>query len=49
MWIVKPGENTNRGNGITVAYSLDDVIVRLKGRERNNDGKLRTFIIQKYI
>lgn len=31
MWIVKPGENTNRGNGITVAYSLDDVIVRLKG------------------
>lgn len=49
MWIVKPGENTNRGNGITVAYSLDDIIIRLKGRERNNDGKLRTFIIQKYI
>jgi len=49
IWIVKPGENTNRGNGITVAYSLDDIIIRLKGREKNADGKLRTFIIQKYI
>ena len=32
MWIIKPGENTNRGNGITVSYSLDDIQVRLKGR-----------------
>ena len=32
IWIVKPGENTNRGNGITVAYSIDDITVRLKGR-----------------
>jgi hypothetical protein len=46
---VKPGENTNRGNGITVCYSLDDIKLRLKGRERNGDGKLRTFILQKYI
>lgn len=49
IWIVKPGENTNRGNGITVCYSIDDVLIRLRGRERNNDGKLRTFILQKYI
>ena len=49
MWIVKPGENSNRGNGITVSYSLDDIIIRLKGRERNSDGKLRTFIVQQYI
>lgn len=49
IWIVKPGENTNRGNGITVCYGLDDIKVRLKGRERNGDGKLRTFILQKYI
>ena len=49
VWIVKPGENTNCGNGITVCYSLDDIVVRLKGRERNGDGKFRTFILQKYI
>ena len=48
-YFVKPGENTNRGTGITVCYSLDDIKVRLKGRERNGDGKLRTFILQKYI
>lgn len=49
MWIIKPGENTNRGNGITVSYSIDDVNMRLKSRERNSDGKLRTFIVQKYL
>lgn len=49
MWIIKPGQNTNRGNGITVAYNIDDITVRLKGREKNGDGKFRTFIIQKYI
>lgn len=49
IWIVKPGENTNRGNGITVCYNLDDIKIRLKGRQRNSDGKLRTFILQKYI
>ena len=32
MWIVKPGENTNRGNGITVCHGLDDIKIRLKGR-----------------
>ena len=24
-WIIKPGENTNRGNGITVVRSVRDV------------------------
>lgn len=46
---MKPGENTNRGNGISVAYSIDDVVMRIRGREKNSDGKLRTFIVQKYI
>lgn len=23
IWIMKPGENTNRGNGISVCFSLD--------------------------
>jgi hypothetical protein len=32
MWIMKPGENSNRGKGITVCHGLDDVKARLKGR-----------------
>lgn len=49
IWIVKPGEFTNRGTGITVCSNLDDVKIRLKGRERNQNGKYRTFIVQKYL
>jgi hypothetical protein len=49
IWIVKPGEFTNRGTGITVCSSLDDVRLRLRGRERNMNGKYRTFIVQKYL
>lgn len=49
IWILKPGEFTNRGKGITVCPSLDDIKVRLKGREKCTKGKLRTFILQRYI
>ncbi len=49
IWIVKPGEFTNRGTGITVCSSLDDIKLRLRGREKNLNGKLRTFIVQKYL
>lgn len=46
---MKPGECSNRGNGITVCHSLDEIKLRLKGREKNSDGSDRTFIVQKYI
>lgn len=49
IWICKPGENTNRGNGISVCWGIDDIKHRLRGREKNSDGSIRTFIIQKYI
>ena len=49
IWIAKPGEFTNRGTGITVCASLDDIKLRLRGREKNANGTLRTFILQKYI
>jgi len=49
VWIMKPGESTNRGNGISVCFSLDDVQMRLKSKEKNRDGSIRTFILQKYI
>lgn len=32
IWIAKPGEFTNRGTGITVCASLDDVKLRLRGK-----------------
>lgn len=46
---MKPGEFTNRGKGITVCSSLEDIVVRLKGKEKNADKSIRTFILQKYI
>lgn len=49
VWIMKPGENSNRGNGITVCHGLEDIKIRLKAKEKNSDGNLRTFIIQKYM
>jgi len=44
-WIIKPGENTNRGNGIEVCKSLAE-IKSIVGRATKGD---RTYIIQKYI
>jgi hypothetical protein len=32
IWIMKPGEFTNRGKGISVCSSLDDIVMRLKGK-----------------
>ena len=46
---MKPGENSNRGNGISVCHGLEDIRLRLKAREKNSDGSLRTFILQKYM
>lgn len=44
-WIIKPGENTNRGNGIDVCRSIEE-IRSVVGRATKGD---RTYIIQKYI
>lgn len=43
IWIIKPGEYTNRGNGITVCQALEDINAILKPAPD------RSFIIQKYI
>lgn len=42
VWIVKPGENTNRGNGITIANTVAEV-------NRAISDSSYTYIIQKYI
>jgi hypothetical protein len=44
FWIVKPGENSNRGNGIEICSSLEEVESVVASSYTS-----RTFIIQKYI
>jgi tubulin--tyrosine ligase len=48
-WIVKPGENSNRGNGIKMCLTLEEIKNVLKQRERYYDGTYRTHIVQAYI
>ena len=55
VWIVKPGENTNRGNGINVSSNLSEIksLVSNPGGAANSaaggEVKEKTFIVQKYI
>lgn len=44
FWIIKPGENSNRGNGISVSNSLEQIRTDLSTPEDKH-----TFIVQKYI
>lgn len=46
IWIVKPGECTNRGIGIRVCRTLQQIIEAVNYYESENE---RTHIIQKYI
>ena len=48
LWILKPGENCNRGNGICVCNSLEQIKNELKNNPFPKTGE-HTFIIQKYI
>lgn len=45
VWLVKPGENTNRGTGIDVVSSVEEVQESI----RRHASKHRTFILQRYI
>jgi len=46
VWIIKPGENSNRGHGIQISNSLEEIKEIVKSHDKNEK---RTFIIQKYI
>ena len=46
IWIVKPGENSNRGNGITVCSKLREIKQIVS---QSDYDKRKTFILQKYI
>jgi len=46
IWIVKPGENTNRGQGITVMKEFEEIKQIIV---ESTASKKRTCIVQKYI
>ena len=47
-WILKPGENTNRGNGIKICNSLEQIKEELRNNPYPKTGE-HTFIIQEYL
>ena len=47
MWIVKPGENTNRGCGIQVSRDINHIKSIINTTQVY--GRKRTYIIQKYM
>lgn len=51
IWIVKPGENTNRGYGICVVDNFKDIDQKIKEMlsEAEDDDREHTVIVQKYI
>lgn len=49
IWIVKPGENTNRGNGINVCKDFEQIVNIVDSNIKLRNGKMRSYIIQKYI
>ncbi len=46
IWIVKPGENTNRGVGISVQTKINEIKALVNSQSGNAQ---HTFILQKYI
>ena len=49
IWIVKPGENTNRGCGINVCRDMQAVKEIIASPVYLKNGMKRSYIIQKYI
>ena len=49
IWIVKPGENTNRGNGIEVCSDINQIKKLVMNATAGANGQDSTFIIQRYI
>jgi hypothetical protein len=46
IWIIKPGENSNRGTGINVCDTLEDIQAIVNNTTATDkNGKKRTFII----
>ena len=48
-WIIKPGEQTNRGIGISVCNEIQQIEQILCKIEKHPNGKPKTYLIQRYI
>ena len=48
-WIVKPGEFTNRGKGICMAYSLQEAVAQAKDMLTTGNKKISNVVVQSYI
>lgn len=46
IWIIKPGENSNRGNGIFLSQSFPEIVSFIEQKQTEEKS---TTIIQKYI
>ncbi|CAD8157486.1 unnamed protein product [Paramecium pentaurelia] len=49
IWIVKPAELTNRGHGIHIFQTINEVQQYLRSIHHHKNGAQKTFIVQKYI
>lgn len=49
VWIVKPGEITNRGHGITVIDEVSELNQIMRKESQHQNGVQKTFIVQLYI
>ncbi|CAD8065550.1 unnamed protein product [Paramecium sonneborni] len=49
IWIVKPAELTNRGHGIQIFETINEVQKYLRNIHHHKNGSQKTFIVQKYI
>ena len=49
LFIIKPGEHSNRGNGILITDDLNQIKQIISNKELHKNGKIKTFILQAYI
>jgi tubulin---tyrosine ligase len=49
IWIVKPGENSNRGNGIRVCSTMLEIKEILRSGGSHKNGMPKTYIVQQYL
>lgn len=45
VWIIKPGENSNRGKGIQVCQSIREIEAYMENKNKHKNGEKKSFII----
>lgn len=49
LWILKPGERSNRGKGIDICDDLNQIKQIISSKSMHKNGKIMTYILQSYI